>query len=310
MSNDLEYYDHNSTKAVTPLFSLNEANPIAALLWLLLTAGIGMFCLHPVLLAMSLAGAVLYLFALDPRAARRGLPLYLGMFALSALINPLFSHNGATPLFVLNNNPVTLEALLYGLALGAMIAASLCWFRAFQEVMTSDKLLYAFGSALPKLTLMLSIALRYIPLLREQSKRVRDAQTALGLFGEENLIDRLRGELRIFSVLVTWALENGIVTADSMAARGYGVGRRTRFALFRFQGRDIALCGICLALSVVTIAAVAAGALRCDFYPRVRLGEGGILSFAGYGCYALLTLAPAALEIAEKWRWKVLLAKV
>lgn len=288
------------------MINLGEANPIAAFLWLMLAAGIAMFTMNPILLALSLAGSILYLLARDAASARRALPLYFALFLISAVINPLFVHGGSTPLFVLNDNPVTLEALFYGLAMGGMIAASLCWFRSFQAVMTSDKLLYVFGSALPKLTLILSIALRYVPLLRAQARRVRDAQRALGLFREENLIDRLRGEMRIFSVLVTWVLENGIITADSMTARGYGAGRRTRFALFRFRGRDAALCAICLILSSVTILAAARGALRCDFYPRFRMGAGGALAIAGYACYALLAFTPGILEWEEGFRWRAL----
>ena len=288
------------------MISLNEANPIAAFLWLMLAAGIAMFTMNPIILALSLLGAALYLFARRPDAGWKALPLYLALFMISALMNPLFVHSGATVLFIINHNPITLEALFYGMALGGMIASSLCWFRSFQEVMTSDKLLYVFGSALPKLTLILSIALRYIALLREQAKRVRDAQKALGLFREENVIDRLRGELRIFSVLVTWVLENGIITADSMAARGYGTGKRTRFALFHFRGRDVALCCACLALAAVAITAAALGALDCAFYPRFRMGAGGSLAAAGYVSYALLAFAPGILELEEKLRWKAL----
>ena len=288
------------------MISLNELNPIAAFLWLMLAAGIAMFVMNPIILALSLAGAALYFFARRPDAGWKPLSFYIAVFLISAIMNPLFVHGGETVLFVINHNPITLEALYYGMALGGMIVSSLCWFRSFQEIMTSDKLLYVFGSALPKLTLILSIALRYIPLLKDQAKRVRDAQRALGLFQEENVIDRLRGEIRIFSVLVTWVLENGIVTADSMTARGYGIGRRTRFALFRFRGRDAALCTLCLALSGTAIFAAASGALDCSFYPRFRMSAGGPLAAAGYSCYALLALMPGILELEERFRWKAL----
>ena len=292
------------------MISLNELNPIAAFLWLMLTAGIAMFVMNPIILALSLAGAALYFFARRPDAGAKPLLFYIAVFLISAVMNPLFVHSGATVLFVVNHNPITLEALYYGMALGGMIASSLCWFRSFQEIMTSDKLLYVFGSALPKLTLILSIALRYIPLLKDQAKRVRDAQRALGLFREENVIDRLRGEIRIFSVLVTWVLENGIITADSMTARGYGTGRRTRFALFRFRGRDAALCALCVALGGAAIAAAASGALSCSFYPRFRMSAGGPLAAVGYACYALLAFAPGILELEERFRWKALRSKV
>ena len=290
--------------------ALDNVNPIAAFLWLMLTAGVAMFCFNPVILAISLLGALLFFLVRNPDARLSTHLPYLLLLILSALINPLFNHNGATVLFVLNDNPVTLEAIRYGAAMGGMILAVLYWFRSFQQIMTSDKLLYVFGSALPKLTLILSIALRYIPLLRKQARRVLDAQKALGLFREENLLDRLRGELRIFSVLVSWALENGIITADSMCARGYGIGRRTRFALFRFHLRDGLLCAGCLLLSGCTIVGVACGALSCSFYPRFALPAPSALGCIAYVTYAILALFPALLEVEEKIRWKSLRLKI
>lgn len=289
---------------------LSDVNPIAAFIWLMSTAGIAMFCLNPVLLALSLAGALLYFWVRNPDAAlRRQLPFLL-LFAATVVINPLFSHGGETVLLVVNHNPVTLEAIIYGAVLGLMLLAILYWFQSFQQIMTSDKLLYVFGSALPKLTLMLSIALRYIPLFKQQSARIRDAQKALGLFKDENIIDRLRGELRIFSVLVSWALENGIITADSMSARGYGVGRRTRFALFHFRLRDGAVCLVCALLDALVIAAIASGALGCSFYPRFALPDVGALTACAYIAYGLLALLPGLFELEEKFRWKVLESRI
>lgn len=285
---------------------LSDVNPIVAFLWLVLTAGIAMFCFNPLLLALSIFGGLLYFVVRNPGTHLRDHIPYLLLFIASALLNPLFSHNGATVLFVLNHNPVTLEAFYYGLMLGGMILSVLYWFRSFQQIMSSDKLLYVFGSALPKLTLMLSIALRYIPMLRNQSRKIRDAQTALGLFSEENIIDKLRGEIRIFSVLVTWALENGIITADSMAARGYGIGRRTRFALFRFRMNDAIMCISCLLLGGCTIAAIAQGTLACNFYPYYRMPDAGTFGTIAYIAYALLSFAPCLLEVEERIRWKLL----
>ena len=289
---------------------LSDVNPIAAFLWLMLTAGIAMFCFNPIVLLLSIAGAMFYFLVRNPDSGFKAQIPYFLLFASSALLNPLFSHNGATVLFFLNHNPITLEAFYYGLVLGGMILSVLYWFRSFQQVMTSDKLLYVFGSALPKLTLILSIALRYIPLLKKQTKRIRDAQKALGLFKDENVIDRIRGELRIFSVLVTWALENGIITADSMSARGYGIGRRTRFALFRFTARDAILCVICLLLGGVAIAAMVTGSLSCSFYPYFELRNPDSLGMCAYIAYALMALFPGLLEVEENIRWKSLKSKI
>jgi len=289
---------------------LSDVNPIAAFLWLMMTAGIAMFCFNPLLLLFSILGGLFYFVVRNPETRLKDHIPYLLLFIASALLNPLFSHNGATVLFVLNHNPVTLEAFYYGLLLGGMILSVLYWFRSFQQIMSSDKLLYVFGSALPKLTLMLSIALRYIPMLRNQSRKIRDAQTALGLFSEENIVDKLRGEIRIFSVLVTWALENGIITADSMAARGYGIGRRTRFALFHFRMNDAIMCFACLLLGGITISGIAQGMLGCSFYPIFRMPDAGTYGTIAYIAYALLAFAPGLLEVEERIRWKLLQSKI
>ena len=289
--------------------ALDNVNPISAFLWLMMVAGIAMFCFNPFVLAISLLGALLFFLVRNPDARLSTHLPYILLFLLSVLFNPLFNHNGATVLFVLNDNPVTLEAICYGAAMGGMILAVLYWFRSCPQIMTSDKLLYVFGSALPKLTLILSIALRYIPLLRKQARRVRDAQKALGLFRDENLLDRLRGELRIFSVLVSWALENGIITADSMCARGYGIGRRTRFALFHFRLRDALMCACCLLLGGLVIVGISCNALACSYYPHYSLPTPDALAIAAYAAYAILALFPAMLELEERIRWKSLMLK-
>lgn len=289
---------------------LSNVNPIVTFLWLIMTAGIAMFSFNPIILALSTTGGMLYFLIRNPESSIKAQLPYFLLFFASMLLNPLFSHNGATVLFILNHNPITLEAFYYGVVLGGMILAVLYWFRSFQQVMTSDKLLYVFGSALPKLTLMLSIALRYIPLLKKQTKHIRDAQKALGLFKDENVIDRLRGEMRIFSVLVTWALENGIITADSMSARGYGIGRRTRFALFHFGVRDALFCIVCALLGSLTIAGIATGSLSCSFYPYFMLPSPDTLGFSAYIAYGLLAFIPGLLEVEENIRWKSLKSKI
>lgn len=289
---------------------LSDANPIAAFIWLIMAAGIAMFCLNPVILLISFLGALFYFLLRNPDTRLRDHLPFLGLFIISAIANPIFSHNGATVLFVVNHNPVTLEAFYYGMVFGGMLLAVLYWFKSFQQIMTGDKLLYIFGSALPKLTLILSIALRYIPLLKQQTKKIRDSQKALGLFKDENLIDRLRGELRIFSVLVSWALENGIITADSMAARGYGIGRRTRFALYRFRLQDALTCLLCLCLGGVVIWAICVGRLSCSFYPRFAMVGSNPLTFAAYIAYAVLAFIPGILEVEERIRWHSLKSKI
>ncbi len=283
-----------------------DYNPISVFFSIMCAASVGMFCMDPLLLILSLVGAGALFFARNGRAGIRECLWYPIIFLLMAIGNPLFSHNGVTVLFVLNDNPITLESVYCGLAMGVMVVGTLWWFRSFSQIMTSDKLLYLFGSASPKLALILSMTLRYIPLFRAQAEKTNNAQKALGLYKEDNIPDKLKGTLRVFSVMVTWALENGVITADSMTARGYGVGKRSRFAIFRFRRSDALLLIFTLSLTALTFTGMGMGWVGFTYFPVLtpaKLTPFGVLVYLSYGAVCLL---PATLEISEALRWRSL----
>ena len=285
-----------------------DYNPVAVAVYYLAAAGVCMFTMEPFMLVISLVGALVSLGVVG-ELTRWRMHLYtLLLFAAMVLINPLVSHNGVTVLLVINHNPVTLEALLYGIAASGMIVAVMYWFRAFTAVMTTDKLLYIFGSLSPKLALMLSMALRYVPLFTQQVHRVSQSQKALGLYKEDNIIDRMRGGMQIFSVMVTWTLENGIITADSMTARGYGTGRRSRFTIFRWTRQDVLLLVFTLLLTAGTIAGLAERSVA--YYPMVSIPPVDVRALTGFVCYGLLTWLPAIITGKEALKWRILRSKI
>jgi energy-coupling factor transport system permease protein len=290
--------------------SFENANPLALAVYFLSVSGISMFCMNPLLLFLSLTGAVLYYFV---RSGRKGMKSHLwslGLFLVLIVLNPLVSHNGVTVLFVLNHNPVTLEAAVYGIAAAGMILAVLYWFRSFTEIMTSDKLLYLFGKFSPKLALVLSMGLRYVPLFTRQAQKIGQTQTALGLYKDDNLIDRFRGGMRIFDVLVTWGLENGIITADSMTARGYGIGKRSHFSIFRFRRSDIVLLISTAFLLGVTVLSIGSGSMDFTYYPAIRPTGYSHIALVGYIAYGILILIPTILEAEETIKWTFLQPKI
>ena len=223
-----------------------------------------MLVLHPVFLALSLLGALGYCAVLRGwRSLGRTLGWLVPFLVLMAVLNALFNHAGVTMLFYLpNGNPVTREALCYGAAAAAMFAAVILWFQCCNVVMTADKYLYVFGSVLPGVSLLLSMALRFVPKFSAHIRAVRAAQASLGCGTREGSAwQRLKSSARILSVTVSWALESGITAADSMKSRGYGAGRRTYFGNYRFTRRDGVLCAVfALALAGVCVG-VGCGAL-------------------------------------------------
>lgn len=283
--------------------AFREYNPLSLLIFFLCAVLIPSAVMNPVIALLSAAGSVSLGVVLRGKA--HGWLFLLALLAVMTLVNPLFSRSGVTVLFVVNDSPVTLEALICGAVVATSIVSALCWLRSFSAIMTADKLLYLFGSFSPRLSLVLSIALRYIPLLRRQARRINRAQTALGLCVDEGM----RGKCRIFSVLTTWALENGIVTADSMTARGCGLGRRTFFSPFRFGRADALLSLLSVALAAIT----AAGLFICggyDYYPEFSAPNGSPLLACAYVCYGVLAFLPSIIEAGDKIKWKYLHSKI
>ena len=280
-----------------------DYNPIAVFVCLMSCAGIAMFTFNPVIIILSLAGAAVLWFVRMGRDNMKSHLLYAAMLAVLPLLNMLVSHRGATVLLVVNHNPVTLESLVYGILSAMLLVSALYWFRSFSQIMTSDRILYLLGRISPRLALVVSMALRFIPLFGRQAKKIDNAQRVMGLYKEDNIVDTVKGKLTVFSILVTWGLENGITTADSMTARGYGTARRTSFSLFRFRRSDGILTAVTLMLLGGCIAGIARGGADFSCYPEISDVPCGAGSLMVYICYGIMAMLPTIIEAEVKIRW-------
>ena len=281
-------------------------NPGAVAAHLLLTACITIFCTEPVLLGISLLCAIAFFLV---RNGSRHVGFHvcaIGLPLLFAVLNPLWNQHGTTVLFFINQRAYTKEALFYGAVTGLRLAAVLYWFRSFSDLMTSEKLFYLFRFLSPKLALIFSMAVRNLTLFRQQMRRIQAAQRGAGLYREGHLIDDVRGGLRVFSILLTWALENGIITANSMAARGYGSGKRSSFTFFRWHIGDVVLLLTVLLLTGIVICTLSAGVMEWQYYPVCVPPARTAAYCGGLAAYGLLALLPLIYEGKEMWTWHCL----
>lgn len=290
---------------------LTNLHPAVLLAYIATVMGLVMFTRHPLVIGLALGGAVLFLLASEGlQSSKKVLGISLLLILLVTLTNPLFMHRGATPLFVIFGKVATLESLLYGGVSGAMLAAVILWFKGYGTVMTSDKFLYLFGRIFPKLSLVLSMALRFIPLFVRQIRAVYQAQKTLGLYDSGALSDRFLGGARVFSAVLTWALENAIDTAHSMRARGYGLPGRTSFSLFSFGKTDRqALAAIAL-LAAAAVFGAWKGTLDFRYYPVVRMPETAPIDLAVWTLIGLMMLLPAMIEVADRMLWNSYRSKI
>ncbi|MDR1329171.1 MAG: energy-coupling factor transporter transmembrane protein EcfT [Oscillospiraceae bacterium] len=287
-------------------------HPLVGFLYFALVMAFAAVFISPVCLASSLVCALAYSIYLNgARAIRFNLLYMLPMLIFAALINPAFNHEGATILTYLpSGNPLTLESIIYGIVAAAILVTMITWFSCFSAVMTSDKFVYLFGRVIPALSLVLSMSLRFAPRFKAQLKIISNAQKCVGRdVSNGSLLKKARHGVRILSIMVTWALENAIETADSMKSRGYGLPGRTAFSIYRFDRRDaLALAFVVLAGAAV-IAGGSMGAYYFRYFPTVRGAAFSPVSLSMQLVYFALGALPVFLNVKEDRKWKAIASK-
>lgn len=266
---------------------------------------------HPILLVGTVAGSIGWLyFLLGWEKWLKNILCYIVLAAVIAVTNPLFSHRGETILFFINGNAITKEAFLYGLAMGGKMVAVLAYSRCFFEVFEINKLLYLFQKISPKLALLLSMALGFIPRFKRQSKEIQKMQKTMGMYSKHSYTDRVLSGIRVFDSMITWSLEQGVITADSMSARGYGQGKRTNFTIYRFGGADRMRMALLLVITATFYIGGALGTYSFSYYPVIRPMGLRFWDMIFYCSFACLVVMPVCLEIKEKMKWNVLQSKI
>ena len=271
-----------------------------------------MIFLHPIFLAISMAGALVYSLTLNRRKGLRFILIYLlPMMIVAGLVNPLFNHRGLTILGYLRGNPITLESILYGVAVGVMFGTVILWFSCYNAVMTSDKITYLFGRIAPALSLIFSMVLRFVPRFKAQIRVISNGRKCLGRdISNGALKQRLKNGIKILSIMVTWALESSIETADSMKSRGYGLAGRTNFSLYRFDGRDKAILIGLGALILLIITGAFLGQNNIQYFPSILVTEVSSFSIVTFIGYFLLCFMPILINLWEAIRWQRLQSKI
>jgi energy-coupling factor transport system permease protein len=177
-------------------------NPRAWLLWVAITAAVIMVASNP-LYALSLLIVVQMVKMAQGKADNAyDLPLLriaLVILILGAVYNALFVHSGDTVLFIMPDlpligGPITLEALLDGMANGMLLVALLALFLSFNAIVPVSDLLRMTPMAFRDVGVVILVAFTYLPETRRHLSRIREAQ----------------------------AIQRSMQIAESMVARGYG----------------------------------------------------------------------------------------
>ncbi|HBJ16577.1 MAG TPA: hypothetical protein DDY90_08965 [Clostridiales bacterium] len=261
---------------------------------------------HPVFLAIACASAFAYSVR---RCGKRAAAVNLGFLPLIlafALYYSSYHHFGVTVLrqnFIGNN--LTVESFVCGLVIGLQFATLCMWLEAIFRVVTSDKVVYLFGRVSPRLSLFLTILLRFIPRIGREARKIDLARKGIGRGSNQgNLFRRICNCLRMFSMLITWMISALALESDSMRSRGSLLRGRTAFSIYRFDNRDRAF--VIALFSGITLTAMGAilGATTMFYNPRIIWKPLESVSAVTAAGYAAVCLLPMGLELWTEYRFQ------
>ncbi|GCF94323.1 energy-coupling factor transporter transmembrane protein EcfT [Enterococcus florum] len=103
-----------------------------------------------------------------------------------------------------------------------------------------------------EIALMLSIALRFVPTLMDETEKIMNAQRARGVdFGEGSLIQKVKAVVPLLIPLFVSSFNRAEDLATAMEARGYRGGEgRSKYRILKWSNRD---SGVIVVFVIVTI---------------------------------------------------------
>lgn len=267
---------------------LGAARAPVGLAWSLAVSATALAAAHPAALAALLASVVAAGIAAGARRELRLALAYGIPFALLiALVNALVVREGLTVVLRVGDAPwlgrldVTLEALVQGLVLGAQALIVLAVWALHSAAVDADELLRAFRRVSFRSGLTAALAVRMMPVLARDGRRLADAQRCRP--------GRPPSRLAVVRAVAAGALDRATDVAATLEVRGYGAGGRPPRRSRPWSRHDLQF----LASAAGLLGLVLAAGPRFHAYPAL-VGDFGAAALTICAALAVLVLAPFA----------------
>lgn len=253
---------------------------------------------HPVYLMIALLADCLYVRVCDRRGAWKKLLLLIFAILLYTGYYASSHHFGVTVLGENRiGNRITAESFVYGLVIGVIAAVCILLFWIARHVVSMDEIGYLLGTVSPNLSLFFHILIRMSKRIGFRKLEIQEGRAGIGKgICQGKWWHRIRNRISIFSILLTWLLENIPAMSDSMRSRGKTKRRRISYSLFRMDDSDRVQI-LCLTAEVVLCAmAYALGQTNAVYDPAICLPARTNLTYIFYVSYTALCLMPVVTD--------------
>lgn len=265
--------------------------------------------------------------------------LFIPLSVLIMILNPLLNRTGAHKIYLWSGFFITYEAIAYGILMSLALLIVILVFSSYNRSVSYQEMLYIFSKKLPIISMIIVMALRFIPLINSRAIEVQKLNSlksnGIELEGEDEeridvdafnsnintdynskLVDKLKSNKRIAAIIkeaktlgkimgitVSWSLEESMFTAKSMKARGYNATERTSYLSYKFSNADFAF----IALIIVTVGIIIVGLLHgvgmINIYPSIDFRFSNLPFNIYYLAFIVFLLPLIYLEIKERILW-------
>ena len=98
--------------------------------------------------------------------------IFIPLGVLIIIINPLFIYEGAHRIYLWGSYFITLEALVYGFLMAGTFLIVLLALSSYNKTVSYQEMLYILSKKLPVISMVLVMALRFIPLLNSRAVEI------------------------------------------------------------------------------------------------------------------------------------------
>lgn len=120
---------------------------------------------------------------------------------------------------------------------------------------------------------------------------------------EGNLKSRLKVGMLRTQILLSWSLDEAIQTADSMKARGYGIGKKSSYIPYQMEKRDWGWFIFLFSVLLFCILGGLYGYGKIVIYPELGTLHLYMFDWILYVCMIILYSFPLIVEGREQLKW-------
>lgn len=256
------------------------------------------------------------------------LKFFIPFSILIMILNPLLNKTGVHKIYLWPNFFITYEAIVYGIIMTLTFLIVILVFSSYNRSVSYQEMLYIFSKKLPIISMIIVMALRYIPLINSRAIEIKklnnlkrngsevdfnnsDIQTNLNFLDKfksnkkiQSIIKEVKVLGKIMGITVSWSLEESMFTSKSMKARGYNTRKRTSYLSYKFSTADYIFLALILVTSVIMFAGLMNGVGIVKIYPSFDFSFASLPLNIYYLSFIVFLLPLIYLEVREYFIWK------